>query len=250
MGVPVLRIEVVGVVGGYQLNSVLSRYLYQVPVGDSLLGKLVGLELEVEVLTEYVLELLNPLDGFLRLVYGGVVSWNTLEAGGQRYQALSVFFKELVVYPRLVVEAFLVGEGGELEEVLKASVVLGYQYQVVVVLVGYVVLAPLGPPVEPGSRGEVGLHPYYGLYPLILHSLVELVGAEEVAVVRNSYRLVSELLGLLDEVLYLYGPVEERVLGVEVEVNEVFHRDLILRPFWEDLSAQLDRYFCNLRDGS
>ena len=70
------------------------------------------------------------------------------------------------------------------------------------------------------ARRHVRFHAYDGLDPILLGKLVEGPGAEETPMVGQRKAGHLEFLGPADEVGEAVGSVEERVLGVCVEVDE------------------------------
>src|SRR5699024_7038672 len=70
-------------------------------------------------------------------------------------------------------------------------------------------------------RGHVRLDADDRLDAGVLRGPVELVGAEEVAVIRDGHGLLALAHRLVDEPVDLRGPVQQRVVGVDVEVDEV-----------------------------
>src|SRR5699024_8703706 len=83
--------------------------------------------------------------------------------------------------------------------------------------------APLlaGAVVTARPRRHIGLDADDRLDAGALRGSVELVGAEEVAVVRDGHGLLALPHRLVDEPVDLRGPVQQRVVGVDVEVDEV-----------------------------
>ena len=75
--------------------------------------------------------------------------------------------------------------------------------------------------VEARTRRDVGLHAEDRLDPGLQRRRLELVRSEHVPVVRHGHGVHVQRLHLLDEFLDAVGAVEERILGVQVEVNEV-----------------------------
>ena len=129
------------------------------------------------------------------------------------------------------------GEGREPEEIVHAGRCLGPQGHV-----GIAVLAPAGrrvlrgalveaaaevegPPLEPALRGVVALEPDDGVDPQRLRLLVELVGAVQIAVIGHGDRRHIQPLRLREEVRDPCRAVEHRVLGVDMQVDElIIHR--------------------------
>ena len=131
------------------------------------------------------------------------------QAAGQRQDARGVALEQLPVHARLVVVALQVAERRQLDQVPVALVRLGEQRQVVVPL-----RLP-GPVVA-----EVHLAADQRLDALLPCLAVELDGAGERAVVRERDRGHVVLGRGGGEVRDAAGAVEDRVLGVNVEMDE------------------------------
>lgn len=81
----------------------------------------------------------------------------------------------------------------------------------------------VGAGATPGAsipRGDVCLHPDNGLEIVSLGQLLERPGSVEVAMVRDSQRRLLELDSPPNEVFESVGAVEQRILGMAVEVDE------------------------------
>ena len=140
----------------------------------------------------------------------------------ERDQAVAVRGEQLAVHARAVVEALEVRRGGELEQVAVPGLVLREQ--------GDVVGRPLGGvALEPAPRRDVALEADDRLDLLPASLLVELERAVEVAVVGDREGVLTERLGPRDEVRDRAEPVQQRVLGVHMEVGE--HRRTGLRQY-------------------
>ena len=71
-----------------------------------------------------------------------------------------------------------------------------------------------------GARGQVRLKPDDGFDVVVLGSLVELVGAEKIPVVRDRERRHAHALRPLEQVMDARGAIEHRELRVAVQVHE------------------------------
>src|SRR5688572_20460111 len=80
-------------------------------------------------------------------------------------------------------------------------------------------------PVAPVSGGDVRLHPDDRLDVALLRLLLELPGGVQISVIGDRERRLLELGSALDELLDPVGAVEERVLGVAVQVYEGHRRE-------------------------
>src|SRR5699024_8092251 len=78
-----------------------------------------------------------------------------------------------------------------------------------------------GAVVARGARGDIGLQADDGFDAVALGSGVEVVGTEEVAVIGDRQSLLPNPGGFCYEVLDARSAVQHRVLGVDVEVDEV-----------------------------
>src|SRR5690606_14300342 len=151
-------------------------------------------------------------------------------AAAGRDQPLRVGLHELAVDARPLAELALErGERAHPEQVVHAGGVLGQQRHVRVRAArGHVVgaLGLVAPPhtalVEPaGARRHVRLDADDRLDVELLGGAPEVVGAEQVAVVGGGQRGLAEPLRLGEQLLHPCGAVQHRVLGVDVEVDEV-----------------------------
>ena len=133
----------------------------------------------------------------------------TREAAGERDHPGRVALEELPVDPRLVVVALEVAEARELDQVGVPLVVGGEQREMGIALL-----------LRPAVFGDVDLAADHRLDAGALGGLDELHGARHRAVVGERDRRHLELGGPLDEIRNPAGAVEDRVLRVDVEVDE------------------------------
>ena len=122
--------------------------------------------------------------------------------------------EDLLVDAGLVVHPFHLADRAEAHQVHIAGVVSGEQRQ----MVGVAVDAALAH--EPRARGDVDLTADDRLDPRVLAGFVEVDGAVHDAVVREADRGHLELRGAAHHRLDAAGAIEQRVLGVIVEVDE------------------------------
>ena len=143
------------------------------------------------------------------------------EAAGESDDPLPVRREQVPVDARLVVVALEEAGRGELDQVRVALVGLGQQRQVRVAL-------PLRQPVV----GDVDLAAEQRLDALLARLAVELDRAGEAPVVRERHRRHLQLGRPSGQLGDPAGPVEDRVLRVDVEVDEgrAGHRVSHLRP--------------------
>ncbi len=138
------------------------------------------------------------------------------EATRETGQPARVLREQLAVDARPEVVALEVRRRCELDEVLPTLRVTREQSQVVVT-----VSLGLAVRFEARASRDVDLATEDRLHAAFLGGLVELDGAEEVAVVRERDRRLLVRLTRRDEIRDPVRPVEEAVLGVDVEVDEI-----------------------------
>ena len=131
------------------------------------------------------------------------------QAAGERDQARRVLREELPVDARPVVVALQVAERAELDQVGVAGRRLGQQREVRRPLRLHVPVV-----------GDVHLAPDDRLHALLVGGLVEVDRAGQRAVVGERHRRHLEPGRLVDERRDPARPVEDRVLGVDVQVDE------------------------------
>jgi hypothetical protein len=211
--------QVVGVVGREQRKLQVHRHLRELGVHAVLVADAVALQLEVEAVAEDPGEILGQPPGAVELSGADRAARHRGQAAGGRDQALVVLPQEVHVDARLVVEALEVGLRHEHHQVPVAGVVHREQQQVADRIEARgVALARLA--FEARAGREVDLAAEDRLDAVLLGGLEELDRAEEVAVVGERDRRHAELLRALEERIDLDRAVEQRVLAVQVEVDE------------------------------
>ena len=209
----VLR-EVVRVVRGDELEADLLAEARHHRHDLLLVGDAVVLDLEEEVLgAEDVLELQRGIARLGVIASGEALGDFALEARREDDQPFAVLAEELLVDPRLVVEAFDEAFRDELDEVLVAGVVRGEDDEVVV-RAGVRLLVFDGRLVEAGAVRDVHLAADDRLDPRPFHGVVELDGPEHVAVVGDGARRHAELRHPFRERVGPAGAVEKGVFSV------------------------------------
>ena len=237
------RVVAVPVLGGQEVRVVVADE-GQVEVGGEaqdqvvdlvLLGGVVPLQFEVEAGLAVLVggegvpvPLRFPASPLVVLFGAGfdalaqVVGDGGAEVAVDGDQALAPAFERALVHPRLVVEALEVAVGGQLDQVAPALLVAGQQDQVESAVGDAVRLLVAA---VRGLRLDVGRHVRLDaedrLDVLLPAGLVEGDGAEQVAVVGQRYRVHAEPGDAVDQGAHPVAAVEQRVLRVEVEVDEV-----------------------------
>jgi hypothetical protein len=179
-------------------------------------------------LPKQVLELAGGLAGLVVLAEPQPRLDLAADAAGRRDEAVGVQGEELAVDARLEVVALHGGQRAHPEEVVHAAGGPGEQRHVGVcaaaadVVAAGAVVAPADPGLVAavGAGGEVGLDADDRLDAVGAGLGPELVGAEDVAVVRGRDGRHAHLGGALEQLVDARGAVEHRVLGVDVQVRE------------------------------
>ena len=215
MRVGVFPVDVVDVVGGYELNVQVACQLDQLGQHPDLLGDEMVLDLDVVAVPEEVLVPAGRLVGALVVSVQKLLRDLACKTGRRADEALAVLLQHLGVDPGLVVETLQVRDAVELHEVVVALVVHCQEDEVVVVVSRVLQGSSFGVDVEfaSGDRLDAGF----------LAGIVEVNHAEHVAVVGYGKGLHSELLCLGNVSGNGSRTVEERVVGVVVKMYEFCH---------------------------
>ena len=210
MGGVVLAAQVVDVGGADQRPAHLPRDPHDALVGAVLLGDLVVLDLEVDVVgAEHPHQLVGVRAGLLLALLHDALAEARLEAPGERDHALRVGVEQLHVDVGLAAaEAVEVAERGELDQVLEARLVAGQERQVVALVADFLAVVAV--------LAEIGLEAQDRLDVMLPAGLVELDGPVQDAVVGEPQGRHPQLGAAGRERVDLAGAVEQRVLGVDV----------------------------------
>ncbi len=218
VGSGVLLREVVNIGGGDQRRARRRRQGRQGLQKRLLLGQAVAHDLQEEVLLPE--NLLIPADGGLGL--GGAAFQRravdfAAQTGAEADEAFVGGCQQFLVDARPVVEALGVRLRGEPHEVAVAGGVAHEQDQMGGRLPGSIVAR---------TRRDVGLHADDRCDARAAAALVELDGAEHVAVVREGEVGHAELGGAAREIRHPAGAVKQAVMAVDVQMHEIaaFHR--------------------------
>ena len=183
----VAAVHVVCIGGGDERDALALGQLGQPGVHLQLLGHAVRLHLEEEAAgLEDVAVLAGGGAGAVHVALVGEARDLAAQAGGEADEPLRVLAEQRLVDAGVVVEPLGVGHGGEVAEVGPALGVLGQQDEVAA--------HPLAAVLPSLGAGDVGLHAQDGLHPGRLGRLVEVDGAEEVAVVGDGHGVHAPLL--------------------------------------------------------
>ncbi len=209
----VLLAQVVDVRRGHQRAVHLAGEPDDRLVDLLLLGQPVLLDLEVDVLgTEDLDELVQVGPRALQVAGQDALAGARGQAAGEADDALGVPGQQLQVHARLApVQALEEAPAGQLGEVLEALVGGGEQREVVALDLAVA---------EAAVVDVVGLQPEQRLDAVLAPRLVELHRAVHHAVVGEADGGLAERGGALRQRLDLAGAVEQRVLGVDVQMRD------------------------------
>ena len=212
VGVGVLAAGVVGVAGGHHRQPGVARQPAQVLVDAGLHLQAGVLDLHVDVVAaEDLGEGVELGAGRPEVVALEAGAHHARQAPGERDEAVGVALHELVRDARLAVVALEVAGRAELDEVVVALGRLGEERQVVAPLAGGA-LAVVG--------DHVGLEAHDRRDAALGRLAVQLDGAAHDPVVGERDGALADLLDPVEEPLDLARPVQDRVVGVDVEVRE------------------------------
>ena len=211
-------LQVVHVVGDDERQAELARDRLQADVDDLLLLDALVLHLEEELSgAEDVAEGGGGLERPPVLPAPQARRHLALEAAAQADEPLGVPGQQVLVDPRLVVEALGEPRRDELDQVVEALVGLGQQHQVVVRL------ARRARALVPAARRDVHLAAQNRLDAALLRLVVERDRREHVPVLGDRERGHLQLLRAVEQLLDAARAVEQRELRVEVQVDELGH---------------------------
>ncbi len=212
--------QIMGVAGRHQRQTELVGDV-DGPLGTELLDlQAVVLDLDEEPFLEDPGEILRQLPGLVHAVFEDEVAELGGGAPAETDDALAARLQQLLVDARLVVVAFEERQRRHLDEVLKPGRVLRQQSEMMVDgVVGFgVAFARFA--VGALGRGDVGFIADDRIEAGGLAFLVELDGAEEIAVIRQGDGGHALLFDMGDEFGNAAGSVEQAVMAVAVEMHE------------------------------
>ena len=138
--------------------------------------------------------------------------------------------QQFLVNARLVIIAGEMRLGGELDEIFVAGRVPGEQTEMMI----NVAPAAAGFLFQPAARRDIHLAADDGFDALFARGLVKINRAVEHAVVGDGERGEFQFMGLVHQPVQPAGAIEQRILGVQMEMNKVrvrhegsltFHRE-------------------------
>ncbi len=208
-------LQVVNVVGDDELEPQVFRNRLQAGVDDLLLVDALILHLEEEILApEDVAVRCGRGNGLVLLLRADAGRHLPLEAAAQTDQSFGVLREQRLVDTRLVVETLGIAGRDELDKVVVPLRGLGEQHQVIGRLTRRSALR------APIARRDVDLAPENRIDPALPRVIVKHHRREHVPVLGDGHRGHLQLDGLVEQFLDPAGPIEQRKLGVQVEVDE------------------------------
>ena len=206
------------VIGRHQLEAEFPRPGNEMAVDLDLLGDAVILQFEIKILRPE--RLFEPINGVARL--GQLVLEDQFgnfagQAAGQGDQTLLVRRQQFLVDARLVIIALQVRGGGQLDEVLVAGFVLGQQSQMMI----SVPAAAAGLFLQAAARGDIDLAADDRFDSLFARRLVKINRAVKHAVVGDGQGGEFQFVRLFHQPVQAAGPIEQRILGVQMQMNKI-----------------------------
>src|SRR6266545_4572441 len=221
--------HVMHVVSGDEVQPEILRPLNQVAIDLGLFGDRVVLEFEIKIFRAE--RLLEPIHGGARLIQPVLLDQFgnfTGETSGKHDEALVVLRQNFFVDARLVVIALQMRRGGESDQVLVARLVLRQQDKMMVN-----VLAAAGRLfVEATAGRNIHLATDDRFDAFVASGLIKIDRAVEHTVVGDREGGKLQFMRLVHQPVEAAGAVEQRILGVQMEVDKIRmrHEARLSRP--------------------
>ena len=214
---PVLAFDVMHVVGRHQRQIEFLRPFDEHAIDLPLVFDPVIVEFDVIIARrENVAVLVQRGLRLIELVVFDLVRHLALETGREPDQSLRVLREDFLVDARLVVKPFEMRRRDELDQVLVADLVLGQQHQMI-----RRVPRVAGFLVQPAARRDVRLASDDRFDAAFRRRLVEIDRAVHVAVIGDRDRRHLRRVRLLHHVINAARPIEQAVLGVQMQMDEI-----------------------------
>ena len=204
--------EVMGIVSCYQGNIKLSAHFNKMLVYLLQFRDGVPLYLKVEI-TKGLFIPAGCLPGFIEASGKDKLRHFTADTGREGDESFMVLGKQLFIHTRLIVEAFQVGFGGELNEVAVAGLVFSQQDKVVVFFIS-------GAATGAALRSDVHFTADDRLYARLHGFQVELNGAVHHTVVGYCQGRHAQFFSPFHQLFNAAHAVKQAVFGVDMEVSE------------------------------
>ncbi len=222
VGATVAALDVVRVVGGDERDVEVLLHAEHGLDDGFVRAEVVILDFEEEVAAaEDLFKVAGGGFGLVVVVGHEVLRNLAGEAAGEADEAAGVAGEEGLGDAGLAVEAVQGGLAGEADQIFVAFFVFG-EHEEVVVLVAFALGAVVG------GLGDVELAAEDGLDALLFGGVEEVHGAEDVPVVGHGDGFLADVVDVGEQLVDVAGSVEERVIGVEMEVRELGgHRSIL-----------------------
>ena len=210
--------EVVDVVRADERQAEVARDRQQPRIHDPLFLDALILHLEEEIAgAEDVAVGRGGVEGLACLIGSDAGGDLALQTTAEADQALGVLCQQRLVDARLVVEAFGVAGRDELDQVVEAFEGLGEEDEVVGGFAG------LPGSVVAGARRDVDLAPENRRHAALARLVVKRDRRKQVAVLGDGDRRHLQLRHPVEQFADAAGAVEQRKLGVQMQVDEFVH---------------------------
>lgn len=194
-------------------------------------GGLMTLEFQIVVISEQVMEPLHHLLGLINPARCYKLGDLAAQTGRAADDTLVVFLQVILIGTGMGVETVGPGAGYNLDEVMVTFLVLGKEYQVVVGSVQFLTVTLF---LATGSHIDLAANYRLEMPTLFLEVLIDLVtvilellNAHHVAVVSYGNAPHTVCYRLVHQLLYIGLTVKQRVLRMDMKMNEFLHRMLM-----------------------
>ena len=216
VGFPVLLSYIMNVIGAYKRYPRFFAHFYKSGVHRFLFGYAVVLKLKEKVsLSEYIQVSERHILSHIIGARQKHPRHGPGKAGAGGDEPFMVFSQKLLIHPRLIIKAFRVAEGNQLDKVLVSFVVFGQKDKVIV--------AHALPAVffKPASRSHINLAAYYRFYARFIAGFIKVHNSEHSSVIRYGKAFHAKLGGSFNKVLYFCRTVQEAVFRMNVQMRKI-----------------------------
>ena len=219
LGAGVLAAHVMQVIGHNQLQPELRCQFVQAAVHPGLLGQIVVLHFQEQVLlVENVQVFPHSRAGPLLVPTQDGLGNFPLDTGRQADDAFVILAQDILVDAGFAVEPVDVAQRDQMGKVAVSLIVLGQQNQMVAGLLVDAVEAAARRQIDfaADDDADTGFSLLFRLLRQFLRRLIQVHGPVHVAVVRNGNAVHAQLHGTPEQLLRFGGAVKQAVLGMDV----------------------------------
>jgi len=218
VGVRVAFLDVMHVVGCNEFQTELFGPLNQVAIDVDLLRNRVVLQFEVKIFrAERLLEPVHRGARFVQLPALNQVRNFAGETAGERDEPLFVLRQDFLVDARLVVIALQMRRRGKFDKIPVTDLIFRQQHEMMV----NVPAAARRLLVEAAAGSDIDLTANNRFDAFVSGGLVKINRAAEHAVIGDRERRESQLVRFVDQPVEAAGAIEQRILGVQMEVDKI-----------------------------